>query len=830
MSAAWRYARFTGDPGGDRHAVSIHFGCVVLAMAFAVVIVRSALWERGSELVPMAAGELLVLAAVVLNYAGKWIWAIRLCALAVLFAVTCEVIGARDGFRTIAMLSFPGLLLIAIMLLRAVDYVVLALATLLTVTCLGVAEIHGLIPTVPIARTPTDYGTVFFVDLILVVTAIFGAMVTRDARLNLASIRATVGQLAGANRDLGRSEERYRSFIELAVDAIFVVNPEGTIVEANRQAAALTGSGRERLLGVSMLTILSPAEPEGNPFPLDVLAQGVPIMRPCRIGRPDGTAVEAEIHSAMLPDGLILCLCRDITERRQAEEERKKLQTQLIQAQKMESIGRLAAGVAHDFNNLLTVINGYSQLLLETLNPDDARRDSLEEIGMAGERAAGLTQQLLAFSRKQVLQSHALDCNRVVREVRPMLARLVGEDIALCVELHGAPATVYADRHQLERAIINLAVNARDAMPRGGKLRIETAVLERSGSGNQALSGATGPCVMLAISDSGTGMDEEAKRHIFEPFFTTKQAGKGTGLGLSMVQGIVEQSGGHIEVESEPGRGTTFRIYLPKVADAPDDAPRPEGVPAPAILGTETVLVVEDQAEVRKYAANALRAYGYRVIQAENASEALLLCERERQGIDLVLTDVVMPNLSGWELADLLRKHWPGIKVVFMSGYTDDAIMHQGVLERGAGFIQKPFSPFQLASEVRRALGAPDRPARILVADGDSGARALLRMVLEGGGYEVIEAADGKEAVRKAREGGVDVLIADLATLERDGGETIVTLRGDAAGIELIAISGASDGEPLDVARRLGVQAVLEKPVDPGLLLAKVGELLISRR
>ena len=827
MSAAWWYPRPTGDPGRDRHARSIHFGCMVLSIAFALVLVQSAL-RHGELLLPEISAELMVLGALVLNHLGKWVWAARLGTYGVLVATAFMVMGAHDGFRAITMLVFPGLLLIGVMLLPAGDYLVLAGATLLTVTGLGVAEIYGLIPTVLIARTATDYSTVFFVDLILVVIGVFGGSLSRVARLNLATIRATVDQLATANRELGRSEAKYRSFIELAVDAIFVVDRNGKILEVNRQASEITGASREQLLGASMTTLLSPVEPEGNPFPLEVLAQGVPIMHPCGIGRPDGTVLEAEIHAAMLPEGLILCFCRDISERKQAGEERKKLHAQLIQAQKMESIGRLAGGVAHDFNNLLTVINGYSRMLLDTLSGDDPGRESLEEILRAGERAAGLTQQLLAFSRKQILQPRVLDFNRVVLELQPMLARLVGEDVKLCVKLHDGAATVFADPGQLEQVIMNLAVNARDAMPGGGRLRIETAVEEAGKGPAEWHMGARAGYVMLAVSDNGVGMDEATRRRMFEPFFTTKGIGKGTGLGLSMVQGIVEQSGGYLEVDSVPGRGTTFGIYLPRVADARDDAAKAPGVPVAALRGHETVLVVEDQAEVRKYAADALKTYGYNVIQAENEGAALLLCEREP--IDLVLTDVVMPNVSGRELAEHLVQHRPGMKVLFMSGYTDDAIENHGVLRKGAGFIQKPFSPGQLADKVRETLAAQARVARILVADDEPGVRSFLRLVLEGGGYEVIEAANGREALKAARAGQVDVVITDLVMPEQEGIETIQALRKDDAGIGIIAISGAFGGEYLKVAHRMGAESVLKKPVSPAVLLAKVAEVLKSRR
>jgi CheY-like chemotaxis protein len=316
-----------------------------------------------------------------------------------------------------------------------------------------------------------------------------------------------------------------------------------------------------------------------------------------------------------------------------------------------------------------------------------------------------LTRQLLAFSRKQMLQPRLLDLNRVVQNLRPMLERLMGEDVEVRVALEAMNGTVRADPHHLEQVIMNLAVNARDAMPLGGRLLIETAGVELdAGYARLHPEANAGRYVMLSVSDSGLGMDDETRRRIFEPFFTTKPAGHGTGLGLSMVQGIVVQSGGHISVYSEPDRGTTFKIYLPAVADQAADAGLlPAG---DAVLGgSETILVVEDLAEVRTFAAAALEAYGYRVIQAENAAEALLTCEREPGCIHLVLTDVVMPNLGGPELASRLRTLRPGIKVLLMSGYTDNAIAINGALEERFHFIEKPFSPEQLARKVRAVLG-----------------------------------------------------------------------------------------------------------------------------
>jgi DNA-binding response OmpR family regulator len=333
---------------------------------------------------------------------------------------------------------------------------------------------------------------------------------------------------------------------------------------------------------------------------------------------------------------------------------------------------------------------------------------------------------------------------------------------------------------------------------------------------------------MLAVSDNGVGMEEETRRQIFEPFFTTKGVGQGTGLGLSMVQGIVAQSGGYSEVYSEPGQGTTFKIYLPAVAEAAAEAESPGVVPAPE--GQETVLVVEDQAEVRDYAVAALKTYGYRVIPAENAGVALLLCEQERGRIHLVLTDVVMPNVSGRELANRLCERWPGIKVLFMSGYTDNVVMQHGVLEQGAEFVQKPFSPEELARKVRAVLGPPMPVTRILVADDEAGVRAFLRDALEQGGHEVTEAADGKQALQQARAEPVDLVITDLVMPKQEGIETIRALRKEMPGIGIIAITGKFEGPYLKMVQMLGADAVLTKPVSAEILLAKVAEVLKLRR
>ncbi|MGO9008872.1 MAG: response regulator [Bryobacteraceae bacterium] len=631
-----------------------------------------------------------------------------------------------------------------------------------------------------------------------------------------------------AEEELQGSEARFRTLTEDAPIAISM-SRLGRVVYANPTYLRMFGFERaEELNDRPTIELFAPQCRDEVMERANRRAQGLPVPREYEaIGRrADGSEfpmLVAVITMQFSEGSALVAFITDLTGPKRVEEERRRLEEQLRQAQKLESIGRLAGGVAHDFNNLLTVINGYSQLLLRDLKAGDPLRGGIEEIHSAGERAAGLTRQLLAFSRKQVMSPRVLDLNRVVSEMQPMLARLLGEDVELCVELHAGAATICADRHQLEQVVMNLTVNARDSMPDGGELLIETAVVE-SGEG-QARShpdARVGRYVMLAVSDTGVGMDEETRNRIFEPFFTTKGIGKGTGLGLSMVQGIVAQSGGYIEVHSEEGKGTTFKIYLPALAEMAADAEVREVVPAAG--GKETVLVVEDQAEVRKYAVAALKEYGYRVIPVENAGEALLRCEQE--GIDLVLTDIVMPHISGRELADRLKTLQPGIKVLFMSGYTDNIIGHHGVLEDGAEFIEKPFSPEELARKVRTALGAPAPTARILVADDEAGVRGFLRKVLEQSGYEVIEAADGKQALRQARAGHVDLVITDIIMPEQEGVETIQALRKEMPDIGIIAISGAYQGQFLKVAQMLGAAAALSKPVSAELLLARVAEVL----
>ena len=496
------------------------------------------------------------------------------------------------------------------------------------------------------------------------------------------------------------SEARYRALMEHAHDAIFVNNEYGIVQEVNRAAEALVGATREEMVGQSFLETLPVEDREhvlGN-FRKTLEHGSILELLQIRIQRRDGTTIPAEVSASVVEIGgkqFVMGLVRNVSERDAMAE-------QLRLAQKMEAVGQLAGGVAHDFNNLLTAILGYSQLLAPQLRGDPEQFSAIEEIRKAGERAAGLTRQLLAFSRKQVLEPRVLDLNRVADQIQGMLSRLIGEDIQVVMNLDPALGCVRADAGQIEQVIVNLAVNARDAMPRGGQISLETANVELDESYAQAhVPVQPGSFVMLAVSDTGAGMDAATRQRIFEPFFTTKGKGEGTGLGLSTVYGIVKQSGGYIWVYSEPGRGTTFKIYLPRVDD-PSEGPV---VPSTAALpagGNETILVVEDEAAVRKLVCKTLEARGYRVLEAADGGEAVAIAGT--QSVDLLLTDMVLPGMGGGEIAARIRDIHPRAKVLYTSGYTDDVIVRRGLMERGAAFLEKPFTPSILARRVREVL------------------------------------------------------------------------------------------------------------------------------
>jgi len=500
------------------------------------------------------------------------------------------------------------------------------------------------------------------------------------------------------------SDERYRFVTENIADAVFLLELDGRIALGNHRAETITGYAQAELVGRAFFSLLPEAGAREARARLSDVRVGVKVSPffEVELIQKDGARVLLEVHvTSVLRDGqpvARLGVARDITERRYLED-------QLRQAQKMEGIGRLAAGVAHDFNNLLTAIGGRCYLVLNALTSENPIRREIEIIQDAAERAAKLTHQLLAFSRKQILDPCVLDLNATVTGIEPLLRRMIREDIEIATALDSAAGRVKADAGQIEQVLLNLAVNASDAMPNGGWLTLAT--------GNVTLDEAyarthaevePGPYVMLSVSDTGHGMTAEVQAHIFEPFFTTKEVGKGTGLGLATVYGIAKQSGGHITVYSEPGHGAVFKLYLPRVEEAPGTAEpaRPTEITR---RGSETVLLVEDDEPLRTLAREILSIQGYTVLDATSPSEALRLADAHPGPIHLLLTDVVMPQMNGRQVADHLLTARPGLKVLFMSGYTDAAIVEHGVLEPGTHFLQKPFTPDGVSRKVREVLG-----------------------------------------------------------------------------------------------------------------------------
>jgi PAS domain S-box-containing protein len=515
-------------------------------------------------------------------------------------------------------------------------------------------------------------------------------------------------ELNEAMSELSRRSEAREAYlaaiVESADDAIVGQTPEGDVQSWNPGAARLYGYSAAEMIGQSVSKLVPPDGVEELEGLLKRVAHGEHIRQfETTHLKKNGKAVPVSLTISPIRDndGLIIgvsAAARDMSDRKALEE-------RLRQAQKMEAIGQLAGGIAHDFNNLLSGIIGYTELLRQGVNANDTRRGDLDEIAKAARRAAALTRQLLAFSRKQVLQPTVLDLNALVTDASALLKRLIGDQIRLSTKLSGDLWPVVADASQIEQIILNLAVNARDAMPEGGRLSIETSNVELDDADILHHTVARpGPYVMLAVSDTGCGMDEETRRRIFEPFFTTKGLGRGTGLGLATVYGVVQQSGGHIWVYSEPGRGAAFKVYLPR-AESVGDLAAPAVQPAVVPAGSETILLVDDEAVVRSIARSLLERAGYRVLEAENARDAEAIFYEHMQEIDTLITDVIMPGSSGPALFQRLVSERANLKVLYMSGYTDDAIAHQGRLDPGVAFVEKPFSADELLRKVREVVG-----------------------------------------------------------------------------------------------------------------------------
>ena len=509
-----------------------------------------------------------------------------------------------------------------------------------------------------------------------------------------------------AEEKLRESEEKYRTLFNNAEVGIFRSRLDGSeIIEVNRRFLDIVGMTLEETLGKPSVNLWADPK-EREEMIKRLVADGSVLGFECKLlNKRRGDVRNCLTSLRLYPEqGMLEGTLLDITDRKRAEAEKEKLQAQLQQAQKMEAVGSLAGGVAHDFNNLLTVITGYSELLLQKIGKESPMHGEVEQIKSAGERAASLTQQLLAFSRKQIIEPKVMQLDRLVAEVLAMMSRLIGEDIALQATTGKSLGSVKVDPGQFQQILMNLVVNARDAMPNGGKIMIETANVDLDEE-YCALHPYIKPgrFVMLAVSDTGNGMSEEIKAHIFEPFFTTKDRGSGTGLGLATTYGAVKQSGGSIEVYSKIGKGTTFKIYLPRVEEQVVK-PAKDDLPTDLAGGTETVLVVEDEGLLRNLCVQILEQLGYRVLQARSGAEAIAEVQGYGDRIDLLLTDVVMPGMNGSELATQLVPHHPGMKVLFTSGYTDDTITRHGVLDEGVSFIGKPYTPSALARKVREVL------------------------------------------------------------------------------------------------------------------------------
>ena len=557
------------------------------------------------------------------------------------------------------------------------------------------------------------------VYLLLVVVALLLALFV-TAMIERRSRRIAAAERERAEGSLRESERRFRATFEQAAVGIAHLSLYGAFVRVNQRLCDILGYSRPELLHMKVTEFMRPEDLTGGEgCPPEEILQHIGEWKEgiCRVERElrrkDGTMVWCHLTLAPVSDGsgtpeYFTAVVEDITERKRLEE-------QFLQAQKMRAIGQLAGGVAHDFNNLLTTILGYCELIQRKLPSNDALRGYVDEIAMAGQRAAALTSQLLAFGRRQILRPLPVDLNAVIEDMDKLLRRLVG-DVQLETRLDPKLATVRADQGQMEQVLMNLVLNARDAMPSGGRVTVETRnQWIEAGSAPEQTGLAPGAYAVVAVSDTGVGMDAAVRAQLFEPFFTTKEKGKGTGLGLSTAYGIVKQSGGGITVQSEPGRGSRFEVYLPtaKVTDLPAQrAAEPGPQDAAPAGGNETILLVEDDATLRDLTQRVLEERGYRVLTAPSGIDALAMVERIREPIHLLLTDVVMPRMSGAALAEGVRDRHPATRVVFMSGYTDEAAVRQAAAGGGIRFIQKPYKPEGLLSTIRAALDAPDPAVR----------------------------------------------------------------------------------------------------------------------
>jgi PAS domain S-box-containing protein len=623
--------------------------------------------------------------------------------------------------------------------------------------------------------------------------------------------------------DLKRQRDilkRQAELIDLSNDAIIIADSRRRIVAWNGGAEALYGWRESEAMGQYIHEFLHTSAT----IPTTEIDESLrrnnkwegQLIHTCR----DGKQVTVDSRQTLRPDaegapGRYLEINRDVTDRKRLEE-------QLFQSQKMESLGQLAGGIAHDFNNLLTVINGYCELILGSQESSRSHLDDVRQIRSAGDQAAKLTGQLLAFSRKQLLKSVVLNLNNVIADTTRMLRRLIGSQIDLVMHLPPDLANVRGDAGQVQQILINLVVNARDAMPSGGTLRVETVNVTRTiRRGDQA--GEAHSCVQLTVADTGTGMKPEILERIFEPFFTTKSRERGTGLGLATVYGIVQQMGGEIEVDSRVGIGTAFHLYFPKTDEALAAA---APVAAADLRGSENILVVEDQENVRTLIVTALEGFGYNVWSAANAQQALAFSESHKGRLDLLVSDIVMPGMDGNELAVHIRKARPGIRILLISGYTNRAIAATAV-PQGAAYLPKPFTPETLGDKVRQLLAPPVSPKNVLLVDDDAPVRRAMRRFLTNAGFSVKEAENGRDAIEQlSANGHFDLIVTDMVMDVQGGEEMIAQLRQSHPDLRIVAMSGAFQDDNGETASRLGISATLKKPFTWQILLETVRRVL----
>ncbi len=674
-----------------------HVVAVLLGLALSDLFWRRTLGTtvlRGWDAFGIIAGTGLIAVSFLLVRAGRYRAGVALylaCTTAV--PLTVPFLGA--GHYEIAMLA-SGIIPILIAAIALSHRWVLGV--LATIVAVGMVELL-------VFPVPPRLATAGFEMLVVVLVSGVLVLVLRRHQAALSRIRL---QTMHANEHAARRSERhYRTLFETVTDGIYIVSRDEKLIEVNRAGCRQLGYAREELLGMPLAQTVAPEALKNlAEIQREVISKGFVRVEGAQ-RRKDGSTYPVELTASMTEvEGApaFIGVARDISERRRAEADRRHLEEQLQHAVKMESIGRLAGGVAHDFNNLLTAILGNLELASDRLQSNESVQELLGEARAAAVSAAGLTRQLLAFSRRQIVEPRLVDLNELIARMHRMLVRLIGEDVELRTLPGPGLATVKIDPGLAEQVLVNLAVNARDAMAEGGVLVIETAIvtLDEEYRRSHPLV-EPGAYVRLAISDTGCGMSDEVKRHLFEPFFTTKPRGKGTGLGLATIYGAIRQSSGYVEVYSEVGKGTTFKIYLPAESGAPESL-TPRLGPRPVSGGNETILVVEDDERVRNVASRALRDAGYRVLSASSGEAALAVAGEESAPIHLLVTDVVMPGMNGRQLAERLAQAHPENRTLFTSGYTENIIAHHGVLERGIEFLGKPYTLEVLTSRVREML------------------------------------------------------------------------------------------------------------------------------